>query len=252
LKPKIIISGTGAITAEIHETALLLDYDVLNLNPRDKLLSVDSEVIAVTDIPDEFRLLPIIMSTSEYDEFINLPFDRKWVQNYKKLFQQTESLGFKRWTSIFHPSAVISPSAKIGVNVFINANSTISINSTISDNTFINRDVSIGHDVVIGCFTNVAPGVTITGSTSIQDSVFIGAGSIIINGIVVGSGATVAAGSIVTRNVRDLSLVMGAPARRKNIFFRNIRRNFTLQAIKYLKKLGIFTLAKQLYSKLKY
>ena len=251
MKPKIIIAGTGGITQEIFETALLLGFDVISLNPRENSLSVDAQTMSLDDIPKEFHLLPIILSLSEYPDFVNLPIDRRWVQNHKKLFCQTQSLGFKNWTNLIHPSAVISPSAKIGRNVFINANSTISSNTIILDSVFLNRDVSIGHDVSIGSHTNIGPAVTITGTTSICDSVFIGAGSIIINGVVVGSGATVAAGSVVTRNVPDLSLVMGSPARQKSKFFRILRRKLLAQFSKYLRILGLLAIAKRLYGKFK-
>jgi sugar O-acyltransferase (sialic acid O-acetyltransferase NeuD family) len=247
----MIIAGTGAITQEIFETASLLGFEVLKMNPHKNSLSVDKKMINLDELPKEFLLLPIVMSTCEYPEFVSLPVDQRWVWNHKKLFKSIESLGFKNWTSIVHPSAVISPSAKIGNNVFINANCTISTNSIISDSVFVNRDVSIGHDVSIGSHTNIGPAVTVTGTTCIYDSVFIGAGAIIINGIAIGSGATVAAGSVVTRNVQNFSLVMGSPARKKNTLYRNIRRKIFALASKYLKAVGQLSLAKRIYSRLK-
>lgn len=248
---RIIISGTGAITADIKEAALLLGYDVWILDPQRYSISLENKSIDLEDIPEEFRLIPVILSFTEYPEYVNLAFDRKWVKNHKKLYSDTDSLGFKNWTSIIHPSAVVSQSAKIGKNVFINANSTVSANAIISDNVFINRDASIGHDVSIGSHTNVGPAVTITGAASIYDSVFIGAGSIIVNAISIGTSSTVAAGSVVTRNVEDSSLVMGSPARQKNRTYRNVRRKILALAIKKLKTIGLFSLAKKVYLHLK-
>lgn len=252
MKPKVIIAGTGAITEEIHETALLLGHDVIKFNPQENLFLHNAKNMRLDDVSKRFRSLPVILSTHEYPEFVNLPIDRRWVQNHKKLFLNIESLGFKNWTSIVHPSAVISPSAVIGNNVFINANSTISANSIISDSVFVNRDVSIGHDVSIGSHTNIGPAVTITGSTSIQDSVFVGAGSVIINGVIVRSGATVAAGSVVTRNVPDLSLVMGSPARQKNKFYRKMRRKILIQISKFFRILRLLAIAERLYGRFKH
>ena len=240
------------MTAEISDTALLLDYEVINLNPRDNTLSVEDRMMTLQDIDSDLHQLPIIMSSTEYPEFDHLPFDRKWVQNHKKLFHHTEFIGFRNWVSVCHPSAVISASAKIGVNVFVNANSTISSNSKVFDNTLINRNVSIGHDVNIGSFCNIAPGVIITGATFIKDSVFIGSGSIIINGVVIGSGSTVAAGSLVTHNVPNSHLVMGSPARRKFKNYRKLRRKIIVETSKFLKTLGIYSLVKGIYVKLKH
>jgi sugar O-acyltransferase (sialic acid O-acetyltransferase NeuD family) len=251
LTKRIVIAGTGAITADIHETALLLGYSVSSLNPQKNSISVDGLVIDLADVSDEFRKLPVILSLNEYSESSNLSFDKKWVQNHKRLFEHTVSLGFKNWVSIIHPTAVVSQSAKIGKNVFINSNSTISTNSVISDNVFINRDVSIGHDVSIGSHSNIGPSVTITGSAIVHDSVFLGAGAIVINSISIGSGSSVAAGSVVIRDVEEGTLVMGSPARRKNNSYRKVRRGLISWLTKYLKVFGLFSLAKRIYSKLK-
>jgi acetyltransferase-like isoleucine patch superfamily enzyme len=60
--------------------------------------------------------------------------------------------------------------------------------------------------------------------TVIEDDVWIGANAIILKGVTVGRGAIVAAGSVVTKNVPEMTLCAGNPARlvrelndRKNI-----------------------------------
>ena len=251
MKPKLIIVGSGALEVEINETAILLGYEVANLDMKNKLLAIDGEKIPLSEVPEEFLALPIILSIVDYEEFAGLPVFRSWSKNRIQLLKDVETIGFTNWTSIFHPSSVISSSANIGKNVFISANSTISSNSNIASHTFINRDVSIAHDVNIGHFCFIAPGVTVTGDISIQDAAFIGAGSIIINGASIGSGATVAAGSVVTRSVKDLSFVLGSPAREKNEFYRNQRRRLISLVSKYLKTMGLFTFAKNIYFKLR-
>jgi sugar O-acyltransferase (sialic acid O-acetyltransferase NeuD family) len=252
LKPRIIVAGSGALTAEISETALLIGYEVINLNPRDETLLIGDKIKTLHDITEDLFVLPIIMSSTEYPESKKLSFDKNWVHNHKKLLRHTESLGFRNWTTIIHPSAVISPSAKIGVNIFVNANSTISSNSKVSDHTQINRNVSIGHDVTIGSFCNIAPGVTVTGLTFIQDSVFIGAGSIIINGVSVGDSATIAAGSLVIKNVNESSFVVGSPAKQKNVSYRKWRRKLIMRVQSILEILGILPLVTKIYYKIKY
>lgn len=47
----------------------------------------------------------------------------------------------------------------------------------------------------------------------IGDDVWIGAGSIILDGVTIGSGAVVAAGSVVNRDVPDMAIVAGVPAK---------------------------------------
>ena len=53
----------------------------------------------------------------------------------------------------------------------------------------------------------------IEGPIVIRQGAWIGSGSIVLAGVTVGKHAVVAAGSIVTRDVRDYSVVAGNPAR---------------------------------------
>lgn len=247
MNSRIIVAGSDFLTTEIYETAMLLGHEVIILDLLGNSRLDNVKVIKVNEVTDEFRTLPIIMGSAQYPEFESLPFLDHMRKNRIKLLAEIEEIGFTNWTSVIHPSAVIATSAKIGPNVFIGANSTISSNSKVSSGTRINRDVSIGHDVAIGSFCDIAPGVTIAGLANIEDSVFIGAGSILINGVSVGSSASVAAGSIVTRNVRSSTLVMGSPARTKNLLLRRIRKKILFEIKRILKILGLFSFAKAVF-----
>lgn len=52
-----------------------------------------------------------------------------------------------------------------------------------------------------------------TGKVEIGDYVFIGPRAIILPGVTIGRGAVVAAGAVVTKDVEDLSIVGGVPAK---------------------------------------
>jgi len=213
MKPRIVLAGSGYISVEIYETAVSLGFEVINYDPLGKSRIPETKSIHSQELNEELLALPIIMGTTDYSEFDIYPTDRRAILNRTKLFHDIELAGFKNWTSIIHPSAVVSSSATIGSNVFINANATIANHATVSNNTQINRNVSVGHDVVIQSFCSIGPGVTITGGTVINANVFIGAGATIINAAHVGVGATVGAGSLVTRHVLDATVVIGSPAR---------------------------------------
>jgi acetyltransferase-like isoleucine patch superfamily enzyme len=49
-------------------------------------------------------------------------------------------------------------------------------------------------------------------SVKIEDDVFIGPGVIILPNIIIGRGAAIAAGSVVTKNIRPMTLCQGNPA----------------------------------------
>lgn len=144
-----------------------------------------------------------------------------------------------------HPTANVSPEAKIsdGTKIWINSQirekSQIGKNCIISKDTYIDTEVKIGNnckiqnsvsvyhgvtiedDVFVGpnaCFTNdkvprafdsewkITPTIVKKGSS-------IGANATIVCGITLGEYCMVAAGSVVTKDVKAYSLVMGNPAK---------------------------------------
>jgi len=109
----------------------------------------------------------------------------------------------------------------------------LGINSYIGEDSYLN----IHDDIIIGANVMIGPQVMIlTGNHSfsdirqpmceqpsiglpviIKDNVWIGARSIILPGVMIGQGAVIGAGSVVTKDVGELSVVAGNPAR----FIRN-------------------------------
>lgn len=85
----------------------------------------------------------------------------------------------------------IGNSVRIASNVFI----------TNANHEFSNTDVPIMNQGVV------------TKNVIIEDDVWIGHGAIILPGVKIGKGAIIAAGSVVTKDVTELTIVAGSPAR---------------------------------------
>jgi maltose O-acetyltransferase len=105
----------------------------------------------------------------------------------------------------------------------------LGINSYIGEDSYLN----IHDDIIIGANVMIGPQVMIlTGNHSfsdisrpmceqpsiglsviIKDNVWIGARSIILPGVMIGEGAVIGAGSVVTKDIGELSVVAGNPAR---------------------------------------
>lgn len=106
---------------------------------------------------------------------------------------------------------------KIGSNVSINPNVLIQANG----------GVTIGDDVRIAGNTSIIAGNHIFSSKEkviwrqgmstkgivIQNDVWIGTGVSILDGVTVGHGSIIAAGSVVTKDVRPMSVYAGVPAK---------------------------------------
>lgn len=109
---------------------------------------------------------------------------------------------------------------KIDSFVYIEEGVTIGDDCKIRPFVFIPTGVTIGDRVFIG------PNVSFTNDkyprmrtdwelleTVIEDKVSIGAGATILPGVTLGEGAMIGAGSVVTKDVKPGSLVIGNPAK---------------------------------------
>ncbi|PLX18688.1 MAG: N-acetyltransferase [Candidatus Muiribacterium halophilum] len=144
-----------------------------------------------------------------------------------------------------HKTANVSSDTKIGNGTKIWINSQIREGAKIGENCIISKDTYIDFDVSIGSGCKIQNGVSVYHGVKIEDKVFvgpyatltndkvprafhddwkvsetlikegcsIGANATIVCGITLGEYCMVAAGSVVTKDVKPYSLVMGNPAR---------------------------------------
>jgi sugar O-acyltransferase (sialic acid O-acetyltransferase NeuD family) len=82
----------------------------------------------------------------------------------------------------------------------------------IEEGVLINLNCTIGHNVSIGRYSELSPGVHLSGHVNIGAFTSIGSGAVVIPGISIGSNVIVAAGSVVTKAVPDNVMVAGVPA----------------------------------------
>jgi acetyltransferase EpsM len=126
--------------------------------------------------------------------------------------EDAEAAGF-RFTSVIHPSAVVSPSATVGAGCIVGPATVVGAESRLGAHVILNRGALIGHHATIGDFVTVSPGANIAGSSTVGDQAFIGMGALVLDQRSVGQGAIVGAGAVVTRDVPARAHVQGVPAR---------------------------------------
>jgi len=148
-------------------------------------------------------------------------------------------------TAFIHGTANVSPKAKLGDGTKVWINVQIREETTIGADCILGKDVYIAEFVKVGDRCKIQNGVSVFTGVTIEDDVFvgpdatftndmvprafkadwkivptlvkqgasIGANATIVCGVTIGEYAMVAAGSVVTKDVKPYSLVMGNPAR---------------------------------------
>ena len=148
---------------------------------------------------------------------------------------------FTHKTSIVEDSAIIGAKTKIWHWSHISAKAQIGSNCTIGQNVFVGKNVKIFSNVKIQNNVSVFEGVTLKKNvfcgpgvvftnvkyprskyktpskkydkTVINENVTIGANSTIVCGLKIGKYSFIGAGSVVTKNVKANSVVVGNPAK---------------------------------------
>jgi sugar O-acyltransferase (sialic acid O-acetyltransferase NeuD family) len=112
------------------------------------------------------------------------------------------ALGLKPITLI-DPSAVVAPGVIIGAGGYVGIGSVVSVGSKIGDGILINHQACVGHDVTMGDFSQVCPGVCVSGGCLIGEGALLGTNAGVIPLKKIGAWATVGAGTTALRDIAD-------------------------------------------------
>lgn len=118
-----------------------------------------------------------------------------------------------QFTTVIHPSAIVSPYAKIGEGTQILHGAIVQAQSILGCHVIVNTGARIDHDCRIEDYVHIAPGATLCGTVEVGEGVLIGAGSVVLPGIKIGAWSVIGAGAVVTRDVQPRVIVAGNPAR---------------------------------------
>ena len=117
-----------------------------------------------------------------------------------------------KFSTIKHPSAVISKSVKIGDGTIICAGVIIAADALVGSHNLINDGAIVEHGCILGDFVNISPGAKLASTITVGDMAFIGLGACLIEDIKIGKNSVIGAGSVVLKNVPENVLAVGIPA----------------------------------------
>ncbi len=90
----------------------------------------------------------------------------------------------------------------------------INADAQIGNNCIINNKALIEHDVIIGNNTHISTSAIINGACSIGQNTLIGSATVLKHVINVGDNIIIGAGSVVTKDILESGVYVGAPAKK--------------------------------------
>ncbi len=130
-----------------------------------------------------------------------------------KLLKQAKALGLKT-PCFIHPSVVLSPHVEIGDGVYILLGSNVMPYTKIHDYVMISMNVNVAHHNVLEEGVFLSTGVNFGASITAHKRAYVGIGATIMTGISqLGEDCLVGAGAVVIRDVPEMTIVAGVPAK---------------------------------------
>lgn len=119
------------------------------------------------------------------------------------------------YPSFVHSRAWISEGVSVGIGCVIYPGCSVNYGSKIDDFVIMNMNCALGHHTEIGGFSSLAPSVSTGGHTVIGEAVDVGIGVSTIQNVRVGKNCTIGGQTMLVRDVKSNSKVVGVPG--KNI-----------------------------------
>lgn len=126
-----------------------------------------------------------------------------------------ESLGIPddRLATIVHPSAFVSNNAVIGPGSFVMANCYIGPQTTLEKSVFVMANCVVGHNDYIAAFCHISAGAVISSYVKMGYASDICLAASVLEKVSIGNCSVIGAKALLTKNVGDSELYIGAPAK---------------------------------------
>lgn len=157
----LIIIGAGGLGREVYDLAIDTGaYAVrgfVDANP-----SASPGVAPVLGTPDAYEIQP-------GDVFI-CAIGNPTVR--RKCVEQLQQRG-AHFTTLIHPSAVVSPTVQIAQGCIIKPYVTIGSLACVGEHTVVQAHCTIEHDVLVGCFCLIGANSVIQGGNKLDDDALL-------------------------------------------------------------------------------
>ena len=117
------------------------------------------------------------------------------------------------WMSAVDPKAWVDPSAELGPGTVLLPGAVVQVDSRLGGHVIVNTNASVDHDGTVGDYAHVGPGAHLSGNVRVGEGAMMGTGSCTIQGVRIGRWTTIGAGGVVIRDLPDVVVAVGSPAR---------------------------------------
>lgn len=115
--------------------------------------------------------------------------------------------------SVRHPTAIVAESARLGGGAILLGGVSVCPLVVIGEDVLLYTGSIIEHDCRIDDGASTAPGAILGGNVTVGAGSFIGLGARVGHGRTIGADSVIGMGAVVTRDIPDGVVAVGAPAR---------------------------------------
>jgi sugar O-acyltransferase (sialic acid O-acetyltransferase NeuD family) len=209
MRPLVLWGGTGQAIV-LDEFVSQLGYVVTAIIDNDKGLS--SPISGVPVFNDIDELSGFLEKEAIEDARFAIAIGGSRGEDRCKLSAALKNIGLEPLTAI-HPRAYVSDTSLIGEGGQVMASATVGARTVLGNYVIINTGAVVDHECRLGHGVHIGPGVTLAGLVEVGDYAFIGTGAVVLPRVRIGKNSIVGAGSIVTGDIPENVVCMGAPAR---------------------------------------
>jgi sugar O-acyltransferase (sialic acid O-acetyltransferase NeuD family) len=134
------------------------------------------------------------------------------IEQRRRIVESIKSRG-AAFLSLIHPTAYVDSATTLGEGCIIYPFATIMNDVQVGNFVMLNLYSSAGHDTRIADYCVLSPYATMNGFSILEEEVFLGTHSSVLAYHRVGSRSKVSANSVVSQDVKPLTLVFGVPGR---------------------------------------